>query len=305
MNPLLALLLRLPLHGLGLFVATLPRSLEMTLGRSLGRLLLLVDPKRRRIAEENMRLCLPELSARERERVLRENYEHYGILILELSHMFTPWRGHWPAYVERVSRPENIEHWSRARARGKGILFMSGHFANWEIMSAVGGLADDGPVAMVTRRLKPAWLHDWMVAVRAETRCDCILQPRTLPGVMKVLRAGQSTGFVLDQYMPPPMGEPMRFFGARVDTLAATVPLARRTGAGIVPVQQIREPDGTLRVVFLPEFVPTGDDKADSQALVDMIEAWIRERPAQWLWVHRRFKHAVWPAAREPERQHA
>ena len=97
MNPVLALLLRVPLHGLGLFVAVLPRSWEVALGRALGRLAMRLDSKRRGIAEENIRRCLPELDPEGRKKVLVENAEHYGVLMFELAHMFTPIDGHWRA----------------------------------------------------------------------------------------------------------------------------------------------------------------------------------------------------------------
>ncbi|MBI4371590.1 MAG: hypothetical protein HY552_04760 [Elusimicrobia bacterium] len=296
MNPLLALLLRVPLHGLGLLVAPLPRAGELKLGRALGRLALKLDPKRRRIAEENMRRCLPDLSDAQRGKLLRANYEHYGVLVLELAHMFAPLPGHWRAYARRAARVEGFDNWRRAHAKGRGTLICSAHLADWELMAAAGAMAGV-PATIVTRRLKPDWLHRWMEKTRRSTGVACAYQPRTMPAVLKALRRGESIGFVMDQYMPPPMGAPLRFLGASVDTLTAIAPLARRTDAAIVPVSQVRDPDGTVRIVFEPEFPLTEDDAADNQRLAGLVERWIRAEPAQWLWVHRRFKHAVWPDA--------
>ncbi|MDE2246662.1 MAG: hypothetical protein KGJ91_10925, partial [Xanthomonadaceae bacterium] len=230
MNPILAVLLRLPVHGLGLFAALLPRRAELALGRVLGRLALRVDRKRTRIARDNIRRCLPELGPAGWDALLRANYEHYGALVLELAHMFAPIPGHWRRYVARTTRLEGFENWKRADAKGKGTLFCSAHLANWELMAAAGALGGV-PVVMTTRHLKPEWLHRWMEKTRLSTGVRCLYQPRTMPGVMKGLRAGAAVGFVMDQYMVPPMGKPLRFFGVTVDTLAAIAPLARRTGA--------------------------------------------------------------------------
>lgn len=296
MNPFLSLLIRAPLHGLGLLATCLPRPLELALGRALGRAGLAVDRKRRRIAHDNIRRCLPELGPEGWARVLRQNYEHYGILFLELTHMFSPIPGHWRAYALRVARVEGLDNWRKAHDKGNGALFCSGHFANWELMAARGAMAGI-PITMTTRHLKPEWLHKWMEKTRLSTGVRCVYQPRTMPGVLRALRAGESVGFVLDQYMPPPMGEPMRFFGVTVDTLAAIAPLARRTGAAIVPARQVRDADGTLRVLIEPEFAQTGDTPGeDNQRLADLVERWIRLEPSQWLWVHRRFKHVDWSA---------
>ena len=296
MNPIVAFLLRFPLHGLGLLVAWLPRSWEVKAGRALGRLFLLVDPKRRRIALENMRNCLPERDARELSELLRRNYEHYGTLVLELAHMFTPIEGHYRDYVSRVATVEGFERWEALRDAAKGAICLSAHLANWELAAASGAIRGM-PVTIVTRRLKPAWLHDWLEKVRLSAGVRCAYQPRTMPAVMKALRDGGVVVFVMDQYMPPPMGAPMRFFGVQVDTLAAIAPLARRTGAAILPVLQVRDPGGAVRIVIEPQ-VPLGaEDRADNQRLAGIVEGWIRAVPAQWLWVHRRFKHVDWSKA--------
>ena len=295
MNPLLALLLRIPLHGLGLFVAALPRPVELSLGRFLGHLALAVDPKRRKIAHDNIRRCLPELGPAGWNKILRANYEHYGMLTLEIAHMFTPIAGHFRAYAARHARLEGGEHLRAACAKGKGVLFCSAHLANWELGAALIGQAGI-PAVMVTRRLKPEWLHDWMGGVRLSVGIRCVYQPRTMPVVIKTLREGGIIGFVMDQYMPPPMGAPTRFFGVTVDTLAAIAPLARRTGAAILPVCQLRDADGTIRIVVEREFQLGDDDQSDNQRLADRVEQWIRAKPSQWLWAHRRFKNVDWSA---------
>jgi KDO2-lipid IV(A) lauroyltransferase len=293
LNSILAILIRIPLHGLGLAVAFLPRSWECALGRALGRAALAADGKRRRVAEDNIQRCLPELGPEGWARVLRANAEHYGVLALELAHMFTPIPGHWRAYVERTTRTEGLENWEKAHARGKGELFISAHLANWEFAAAAGAIRGM-KVMIVTRNLKPRWLHDWLEKVRATTGVTCAYQPRTVPAVMKRLRDGEGVVFVLDQYMVPPMGQPLRFFGVLVDTLAVIAPLARRTGAAILPVRQLRTKDGFVRIIAEPEMTLGDDDNADNQRIIDHIENWIRAEPGQWLWVHRRFKHVDW-----------
>ncbi len=303
MNPVLALLLRIPLHGLGLLAALTPRSLEMSLGKWGGRLAMVFDRKRRRIAEDNIARCLPELSAQERARLLRENFEHYGRMVLELSHMFAPIPGHFKRYVLKNVRVEGLEEWRAVHARGKGSLYVSSHIANWEFAAAIGSL--HGMVVMiVTRHLKPKWLDEWMAAVRESVGVSAAYQPRTVPSVMKHLRAGHGVVFVMDQYMPPPMGEPMRLFGVNAHTLAAIAPLARRTEAGVLPVRARRGEDGIVTVTIEPEMKLSDDDKADNQRFAHKIEDWMRENPAQSLWGHRRFKDVDW-SDRVPRRAQA
>ncbi len=258
---------------------------------------MLLAPSRRRIAEENMRRCLPELSQEQRARLLRENFEHYGVLALEILHMFSPIPGHYRRYAARVARLEGFEHWNRAADKGKGVLFVSAHLANWEFAASAAALKGI-PITITTRFLKPKWLHRKMEAARLSTGVRALYQPRTLPGVLRALRANEAVTFVMDQYAPPPMGTWAVFFGAKVHTLAAVGSIAQRTGAAIIPAKQRRTPDGIVHIVLEPELDlgnAAGDPDKAAQILVSRVEKWIREEPRQWLWVHRRFKNAVWP----------
>ena len=293
MNPFLSLLLRAVLFCAATPVTFLPRSLEVRLGRGLGRFMLAVDWKRKKIALANMARCLPELDAAGRQKLLADNYSHYGILFLELLHYFSPFPNHYRAYARRITALEGYELWKAAHDRGQGVIFISGHLANWEMMVAAGGLRGM-KVNLVTRHLKPEWLHKHIEARRLSVGCRGIYQPRTLPALLKALRRGEDIGFAIDQYMPPPMGSPAPFFGTVVDSLTAIGPLAQRTGAAIMPVAQIREADGFVHIVIFPE-LDLGEDRADpsraATRLNGVIEGLIRKNPAQWLWVHRRFKN--------------
>ncbi|OGR88530.1 MAG: hypothetical protein A3J74_05640 [Elusimicrobia bacterium RIFCSPHIGHO2_02_FULL_57_9] len=297
MNPILSALIRIVLSTLGLAVSFLPRPFELWLGPRLGRLYLVLDPRRRKIAYDNIRRCLPELKEAGWSRLLNENYRHYGILALEILHMLSPLPGHYRRYAQKVSRFEGLENWKRAHDKGKGVLFVSAHLANWELMAAAGALRGI-PITMVTRHLKPEWLHKKMEAVRLSVNIRCAYPPRTMPLVLKGLRAGESIGFVLDQYAPPPMGIPVPFFGVKVDTLAAVGSLAQRTGAAIIPARQKRDASGLVHGIVEPE-LDLGQARSHpaqaTEILARKVEDWIRANPSQWLWVHRRFKNVVWP----------
>lgn len=285
------------LTGLGLAVGCLPRAVELALGRALGRLALLIDRKRARIAADNIGRCLPELSARARRDLLRRNFEHYGIVGLELLHIFCPIPGHYRRYCLAVGRLEGYEHWKRASDKGKGLLFASSHVGNWEFLGNMGALRGI-PITIVTRRLVPPWLMSRIESMRHSVGVKAAYQPRTMPTVLKALRRGESVGFVIDQYAAPPAGMPAVFFGVEVDTLAAVGPLAQRTGAPIVPVSTVRGRDGIIRVRIEPELdfgADAGDAKKTTQALAAMVERWVRANPEQWLWGHRRFKNVKWP----------
>jgi Kdo2-lipid IVA lauroyltransferase/acyltransferase len=284
---------------LGTLVTFFPRRFELWLGPKLGLLFMLVDARRRKTAEENMRHCLPELSAQERRKLLRQNFEHYGVLGLEIFHMFSPFPDHYRAYCARLVKVEGFEHWKRAHAKGKGTVIMMGHYANWEMAGYVGALGV--PVLMATRPLKPKWVLDKITRSRHSLGLGrTAYGKRIMPELIKQLKRGDAIGFVLDQYAPPPMGVPAVFFGATVDTQAALGLFVQRTGAAIVPLHQRRDVSGRIVLRFEPEISLSEAELADpsrcATKLAAAIERHIRSSPAQWLWVHRRFKNVVWPS---------
>lgn len=280
----------------GTLVSLLPRSLELKAGRLLGRFLLIVSGRRKNIAEENIRRCLPELNPEKHAELLRKNFEHYGILALELLHMFSPFPGHYFRYVKKNCSIEGRKNWEEANAKGKGVLFISAHLANWEIM-AVGSSLTGMQTTVITRQLKPAWLDRKIVSLRQKAGCRSVYKENRLGAVLKGLRNKTSVGFVLDQYIAPPVGVLTRFFTAQVYTMGVMGLFSKRTEAPIVPVSQVRDEKGNIHILFEPPIYPENipqDQTAFTELLSLKIEEWIRKNPDQWLWGHRRFKNAVW-----------
>lgn len=297
MNPVLSLLLRIVLFPAALLVSFLPRGLELALGRVLGRSALIFDAARRRVAEDNLRRCLPELSAARRAQMLRENYEHYGILFFELLHMFSPLPGHFRRYTEKNAVADGMDVFRRLDAQGKGTIAVTGHFANWEMMS-IGALR--GMNVMVTgRTVKPDWLNAVVVAARAGNNTRTASGKRILPELLRWIKAGNTSAFILDQYASPPAGIPARFFGALVQTQGVVGLVAQRTGAPVFMAFTRRDEKGIIHAELeeVPFDAETLADPAKvTQVLAERMEAWLRKNPSQWLWAHRRFKNAVWPA---------
>lgn len=297
MNRAVAALVCLVLTPSGLLVSLLPRGFELWLGPQLGRLFYRLNAERRRIATDNLRRCLPKLRPEARERLLRENFEHYGILGLEIFHIFSPIPGHYKRYVEKNALVDNLDVWRRAHERGKGTIIVTGHFANWEMMG-IAGLR--GVNAVVTgKRLKPDWLNSVIVGARRSLNVRTASGKRILPEIIRWTKAGNDAVVILDQYAAPPSGIPAEFFGVKVDTQGVVSLLAQRTGAPILMLYQRRDERGRIHDVFESVELTSQqleDPVACAQALNARMEAWLRANPAQWLWVHRRFKNVTWPA---------
>lgn len=291
-------MIRLLLFLLGTVVSFLPRKLEVLMGRGLGLFFYFFVPlKRKKIARENLNLAFAqERSQGEIEKILRRNFEHHGILLMELLHFFSLRSHHYRKYVQASTSISGLEHWNAARSKQKGVLFVSSHLANWEFMVGVGALAGI-PISMMTKQLKPAWFHRRFEQVRLNVGVKAAYEPRTLPTILRALRANEAVGFVMDQYAGPPIGIRVPFFGVRVGTLAAVATLVKRTGAEVLMAKTFRLSDAKVCVEIQP-FQQEGLEKTSGNfeeeytaLLTQRIESWIREFPEQWLWTHRRFKN--------------
>jgi len=280
------------LSCLGLLAGGLPRPLELWLGRKTGRLILTFRLFKSRIAEANIALGLPELSAPKRRALLEANFEHYGILLFEYMHFFSPLPGHFKRYSRRVSRLVNRGTWEQAAAKGKGVIIFSAHLGFWEMSAASAGLSGMEPT-IVTSVLKPRWLHDQITACRAANAVTAAFHPGSLRGILKVLRLGGTVAFMNDQYAMPSMGLRVNFMGLNVDTLSIVGSLSRKMGAVVLPVRSVRGADGVTTATIEPELdLSACDDAQATQLVAGRVEEWVRGYPEQWLWIHRRFKHA-------------
>ena len=97
---------------------------------------------------------------------------------------------------------------------------------------------------IVTKRLKPSWIHEAVERGRSRCHYKATYEPRTMKDVLRHLKSGETVGFVMDQYSGPPVGIRVPVFGVPVGTPAAIATLAKRTGAPVIPVVSYRLEDG-------------------------------------------------------------
>lgn len=275
-----------------------PRRLFLLLGAGLGSLLGSLG-FRRKIAESNIKLAFPELADNERALLLRRFYRHLGALFLEILASFF----RFDRFVQRLSDVEGEAHLRAALAEGKGVFVMTAHLGNWEVLTASGPTLFGTGVTMVTKELKPAWLHRAVDVTRALLGVKMACEPKTMQGILRALKKKEIVGFVMDQYAGAPVGARVPFFGVPVGSHTALATLALRTGAPVVPAISYRKPNGRFTIRFDAPLATLEDADQDRAVLLNTAnyvkhtEAWVREFPEQWLWIHRRWKGDLSPLA--------
>jgi KDO2-lipid IV(A) lauroyltransferase len=287
--------LSLPLfYAAGWFLYLIPRSLRVAIGNGLGALLAGLK-LRQKVVIQNLVLAFPGNSEKQ-VGILKASYLHLGNLFIEILLLFGPMR----RFAKHEVTIDGGDNWRQAHAQGKGVFFLASHVGNWEIMAAGGGVQLGMDLMLVTKHLKPEWLHQAVERCRGRCNVRATYEPRTLRDVLAHLKKGGTVGFVLDQYAGPPVGVRVPVFGVPVGTTTAVAMLAKRTGAPVLPVVNYREPDGRYRIEIRPpirweEGDPATEVAANTARFAGLLEKDIFAHPEQWLWIHRRFKGDLSP----------
>lgn len=270
----------------------LPLPVLAALGNGLGALLYRVAHARRRVALRNLELCMPRTTPAEREALAREHFKWLARSILERSLL---WYAS-PARIKRLIHVEgDVQLAERLQHEGRSIMWLCPHFVGLDVAGAAILLCQSRPGASIYQ----AQSHPVMDAAMKRGRLrlgDVVIFPRS-DSIKPLLRAvkQQGRGF----FNLPDMDFGLQdaafvpFFGIPAATLLAPSRMARTLDMVVQPVIAELLPGGRgWRVHFmdpLPGF-PTADALADTAALNRWIETQIARWPAQYLWVHKRFK---------------
>jgi Kdo2-lipid IVA lauroyltransferase/acyltransferase len=267
-----------------------PMSWVRGFGAGLGQLLYVFDRRHRAIALDNLRNAFPGRSETERRAIARGVFAHLGRLVLELLKIDGMRRETLLALVES----EGDERVRDAYARGKGVLFFSGHFGYWEVF-AIGHALRVAPMSLVVRPLDNPLLDLLLERVRQQTGNSMIPRQGGVRRILRELAANHGVGILIDQHLHGPDAIEVQFFGRPAATTSALAALALRTGAPVIPVFGLPLPGGRYRLVAEHAVQPPSADTPDAvreftQRCTDVLEMYVRRYPDQWLWMHRRWR---------------
>ncbi|MEZ5391702.1 MAG: lysophospholipid acyltransferase family protein [Bryobacterales bacterium] len=270
----------------------LPLPLARALAGQLARLLYRVTKRWRAIAERNLEIAFPDVPQARRQEILRGSYDNLGRVILALARLprlNAANIGEWIDY-------DGFEYFEQAKRAGKGVLFLTAHLGNWELSSAAHALYGN-PMHVMVRPLDNPLL-DRLVQRRRELFGNHPIAKRDAArDVIRALRANEAVGILADQNAAGDDGVFVDFFGTQASATRGVAQLAMRTGAAIIPGFAFwNESTGRYVLKFYAPIEPRvrADREQNvletTQRCQSAIERTIRERPEQWLWMHRRWK---------------
>ncbi len=275
------------LVGLMVVAARLPLGLQRRLATGLGRLTWLLRARRRQIAQINIDLCFPHLSAPARRALARD---HLSAAAMGLFETATAW---W-APDERIGpriHISGLEHLHAARASGKGIILLTGHSTCLEL--GARALTAHSPFHGMYRQHKNALFEALMMDCRLKRSRRVPIARDDVRGVLRALRRGEAVWYAPDQNYGGTDAVFAPFFGVPALTITATGRMAAAGRAIVLPYWPIRLPGNRgYEIVVEPPWsdFPSGDDLADATRVNQWVESCVLRAPEQYLWVHRRFK---------------
>ena len=256
-----------------------------------GRLARLIGPRLpvSNVARRNLGHAFPEKSADQIEAVVLGMWDNLGRVAAEYAHLgeidVTDPNGR----VEVVG----IENVELLRDDGISGIFFSAHLGNWEIAS-LGAIQNGVPLTQIYRAANKPHMETLLRSLRAPV--GGINFPKGAAGakqLIKALRRGEHLGMMIDQKLNEGIAVP--FFGRHAMTAPALAQLALKFACPVVPARVERLDGAHFRLTVYPplELPRSGDRQADITAIMArinaLIEDWIRARPEQWLWLHRRW----------------
>ncbi|WP_107915588.1 LpxL/LpxP family Kdo(2)-lipid IV(A) lauroyl/palmitoleoyl acyltransferase [Luteibacter sp. OK325] len=268
-------------------IAHLPFRLLMRLGRLSGRLALHLNPERRRIAATNIALCFPELAPAEQTALVRANLCDVGMMLAEFA---LGWMGSDRAIANVPVTVDGLEHLEAARAAGRGVLLVGGHFSHLELSARL--VSSRIRIAGMYRRMDSE-VFEFAVLRSRLHYADAMFDKDDIRGTVRYLKKGGTLWYAPDQDMRSKDNVFVPFFGVRAATITATHHLARLSGALVIPFYHRRLPDDTgyaMRLGAPLADFPSDDAELDTARVNAQIEGMAREAPEQYLWVHKRFK---------------
>jgi len=274
------------------FTYVLPMSVVFWLGKGIARLFYWLYARKRREALQNILMAFPEISLQKARACYRESLENLAYSAIEFLSFSRRGRTEVKRAVREVEGKEILR---QAYDQGKGVILISAHLGNWELLGA--WLAISGfPLVAVEKEQEDSFLNRLILNTRKKMSIELISKDEPdFRDLLRALKRGKGIGLISDQHAGK-RGVPSKFLGRTTSTFAGPVLLARASGAPVIPIFDIRLGPGAHKIVAYPPLPLQWEGNLEQAVLrnvqlyTDAIANMVRKYPGQWLWLHRRWR---------------
>lgn len=276
---------------LSALICLLPKKIRDFLGDAFGWLWFDILRVRRQLVLDNLKIAFPDMSLDDRIKLGRKSMEYMGRNLFEYARFPFLTHENYNKYVI----VEGEEHLKQALAKEKGVCLMSAHLGNGDFSLAGFSLSGYAPI-LISKLIKWKALNDVWFGLRSRMGTEFIPPRNSTMQIIKSLRNNRIVIFVQDQFMGPPIGCRVEFFGRTTGSAMGLALIAQRTESPILPFFAKRLEDGKHLIRVYPEILMEHQGSKEetarlmTQKFTEIIEHQIRQDPAQWMWVHNRWK---------------
>jgi Kdo2-lipid IVA lauroyltransferase/acyltransferase len=241
---------------------------------------------RRDTADKNLRMVFPEMSRKDRNKIMKEMYRQMGKTAAET----------YFADFDKLYEDVELEGWENleaAIAMNKGVILASCHTGNWELAGQF--IHERHKLSVIYKKLRNRYLNTFTYAIRDDKGLVLIEVKKALRQILKLLKQKYIVTIMIDQNARK-NGIITDFLGHPASTFVGTAKIAIKTKTPIVPAIALRLPNGKHKFIFekpiLPdEYKNTNEDiRTLSELASKQLEKYILKYPEQWFWVHRRWR---------------
>lgn len=282
----------------GRFIAALIRLLQKHLwtksdlrvhrfGERFGRLLHMIDRKRRARADSNLRLVMPDLSEADRKKIILGCFEHFGRTAADF--LVLPRRD--LADLESSTEVVGYDIFANALNSGNGAILMTGHFGNWERSGAIVGHRGV-KLGVIIRDANEQSFNQEVNKIRESSGAVVIPRGQGTIKIMRILKSGGAIAILADQNTAEAI---VPFFGKPAGTALGAGHLHEKTGAPCIPSVCYYVGSGKYRLEVGEPLVPVSGMSVPEGLMLAFhryLECEIKKRPEQWLWLHDRWRYA-------------
>lgn len=276
--------------------AILPLKWSQKAGELLGLFVFYLWQSRKRIAIQNLKATIASGALSfpgPAEKVIRDNFKNLGKTFSEVVKLYYNRGGRIVDAVEI----EGVEHVRDALMKGKGILIITGHCGNWELMAITAAVKVQA-ISVVARPVDNSYINIFMERVRKKYGNGVIYKRGALKPILHALKNNEIVGILMDQAVKRDEGFVMDFLGIGAWTMKMPALIARKTGAAVLPVFIHRTEKGH-KITVNPAVELSAQQDRDAAVVEDTkrfswyIEEYIRQHPTEWLWIHKRWKRII------------
>ena len=248
-------------------------------------------PIRKKVVEKNLNIAFPDLCKKEKKILIKKIYQNLFIVLIEI--LYLPFLTE--SEIKKLVTIKNREVIENALKRNKGLILVSAHFGNWEILAISAALNLGREFSVIIKPLRNPLVDLYINEWRTKFGNSVFPLGMSIKNIFKELLDKRIVALLADQRASTNSLE-MEFFGKKTHVYEGPAVLSIKTGAPIIFAIGIRQSDYTY-LVELKEISTTSNKNEKekiiliTQNYITLLEDYIRRYPDQWFWFHNRWKH--------------